>query len=170
MKRQEKQKEVMELSKIFNAYGSVVVAHYKGINVAQIKDLRAKMRMAGGCVKVSKNRLVKIAISDTSAKGISGLFKGQSLIIYSSDPVAAPKVAVRFAKDNEKFVVLGGSIGENVLDATSIEEMAMLPSLDELRAKILSAIQMNATKLVRIIKAPSSQVVRVISAYANKSE
>ncbi|ACT56618.1 50S ribosomal protein L10 [Candidatus Liberibacter asiaticus] len=170
MNRQGKSVEISELSKIFSSSGSIVVAHYKGISVAQIKDLRKKMREAGGGVKVAKNRLVKIAIRDTSIRGISDLFVGQSLIVYSDSPVIAPKISVSFSNDNNEFRVLGGVVEKGVLNQDSIKQIASLPDLEGIRAGIISAIQSNATRLVRLLGTPQTQVVRAISAFVDKNQ
>ncbi|AKK20452.1 50S ribosomal protein L10 [Candidatus Liberibacter africanus] len=170
MNRQEKSVEISELSKIFSSSGSVVVAHYKGISVAQIKDLRKKVREAGGGVKVAKNRLVKIAVSDTSLKGVSDLFVGQSLIVYSVDPIVAPKISVSFANDNKQFVVLGGILEKDILDQDSIKRIASLPNIDGIRSMIISAIQFNSTRLVNLLNAPQTKIVRAISAFVDKNQ
>ena len=168
MDRAEKRELVTGLNDAFKSAGSVVVAHYAGITVAQMNDLRSKMRAAGGTVKVAKNRLAKIALQGTEAEGIQGLFTGQTLIAYSADPVAAPKVATDFAKANEKFVVLGGTMGKTALDTNGVKALAALPSLDELRAKIVGLIQAPATKIAQLTNAPAAKVARVVQAYASK--
>ena len=134
MDRAEKREFVTSLHETFQASGTVVVAHYAGLTVAQMNDYRSKMRVAGGTVRVAKNRLAKIALEGTDAAGISNLFEGQTLIAYSSDPVAAAKVTNDFAKGNDKLVILGGSMGATTLDADGVKALATMPSLDELRA------------------------------------
>ena len=138
MERAEKREFVTELNEVFKASGSVVVAHYAGVTVAQMNDFRSKMRAAGGTVKVAKNRLAKIALQGTESEGMSDLFKGQTLIAYSTDPMIAPKVVMDFAKTNDKVVVLGGAMGATTLTADAVKSLATLPSLDELRAKLLA--------------------------------
>ena len=170
MDRAEKRELVTGLNEAFKGAGSVVVAHYAGITVAQMNDLRSKMRAAGGTVKVAKNRLAKIALQGTDSEGIQKLFKGQTLIAYSNDPIAAPKVASDFAKGNEKLIILGGSMGQTALNADGVKALATLPSLDELRAKIVGMIQTPATRIATIVNAPASSVARVIGAYARKNE
>ena len=170
MDRAEKRELVTGLNDAFKGAGSVVVAHYAGITVAQMNDLRSKMRAAGGTVKVAKNRLAKIALQGTDSEGIQKLFKGQTLIAYSNDPIAAPKVASDFAKGNEKLIILGGSMGQTALNADGVKALATLPSLDELRAKIVGMIQTPATRIATIVNAPASSVARVIGAYARKNE
>ena len=141
MDRAEKREFVTELNEVFKASGSVVVAHYTGLTVAQMSDLRSKMRVAGGTVKVAKNRLAKIALQGTESEGMSDLFSGQTLIAYCEDPVTAPKVVADFAKSNDKLVILGGAMAATTLDADGVKALATLPSLDELRAKIVGMVQ-----------------------------
>jgi large subunit ribosomal protein L10 len=130
--------------------------------------LRSDMRDAGGRVKVAKNRLVKLALEGTDAKGISELLKGPTCLAYSDDPVSAPKVAVKFAKGNDKFVILGGAMGVTVLDAKAVSSLADLPSLDELRGMLIGLIQAPATKIARTVKEPAAQLARVFAAYGSK--
>ena len=170
MERAEKREFVTELNEVFKASGSVVVARYAGITVAQMNDLRTKMRAAGGTVKVAKNRLAKIALQGTESEGMSDLFQGQTLIAYANDPMIAPKVAMDFAKTNDKLVVLGGAMGSTTLDAEAVKSLATLPSLDELRAKLLGLIAAPATRVATVVAAPASQLARVFAAYAKKDE
>lgn len=170
MERAEKREFVTSLNDVFKSTGSVVVAHYAGLTVAQMNDLRSKMRAAGGTVKVAKNRLAIIALQGTDSEGMKGLFKGQTLIAYSEDPVAAPKVAADFAKGNDKLVILGGAMGSTTLDADGVKALATLPSLDELRAKLVGMIQTPATRIAAVVQAPAGQLARVFGAYARKDE
>lgn len=170
MERAEKREFVTELNEVFKASGSVVVAHYAGVTVAQMNDFRSKMRAAGGTVKVAKNRLAKIALQGTEAEGMSDLFKGQTLIAYSNDPITAPKIVMEFAKTNDKLVVLGGTMGSTTLNAEGVKSLATLPSLDELRAKLLGMIQTPATRIAGVVQAPAAQLARVFGAYAKKDE
>jgi large subunit ribosomal protein L10 len=170
VERAEKREFVTELNGVFQASGSVVVAHYAGITVAQMNDFRSKMRAAGGTVKVAKNRLAKIALQGTEAEVITDLFKGQTLVAYSNDPITAPKVVMDFAKGNDKLVVLGGAMGTTKLDAEGVKSLATLPSLDELRAKLLGMIQTPATRIAAVVNAPASQLARVFAAYSKKDE
>ena len=170
MERAEKREFVTELNEVFKASGSVVVARYAGITVAQMNDLRTKMRAAGGTVKVAKNRLAKIALQGTESEGMSDLFQGQTLIAYANDPMIAPKVAMDFAKTNDKLVVLGGGRGATTLDAEAVKSLATLPSLDELRAKLLGLLAAPATRVATVVAAPASQLARVFAAYAKKDE
>jgi large subunit ribosomal protein L10 len=170
VERAEKRELVTGLNEAFKSAGSVVVAHYAGITVAQMNDLRSKMRTAGGTVKVAKNRLAKIALQGTEAENIIDLFKGQTLIAFSADPIAAPKVASDFAKGNEKLIILGGSMGKTQLNAEGVKALATLPSLDELRAKLVGMIATPATRIAQVVNAPAASVARVIGAYARKDE
>ena len=170
MERAEKREFVTGLNEVFKSTGSVVVAHYAGLTVAQMNDLRSKMRAAGGTVKVAKNRLANIALQGTDSEGMKGLFKGQTLIAYSEDPVAAPKVASDFAKGNEKLIILGGAMGSTALDADGVKALATLPSLDELRAKLVGMIATPATRIAQVVNAPAAQLARVFGAYARKDE
>jgi large subunit ribosomal protein L10 len=168
--RAEKRELVTSLNAAFANAGSVVVAHYAGITVAQMNDLRSKMRVAGGTVKVAKNRLAKIALQGTGSERIIDLFTGQTLIAYSDDPVTAPKVAADFAKGNDKLVILGGAMGATALDAEGVKALATLPSLDELRARLVGMIATPATRIAQVVNAPAASVARVIGAYARKDE
>jgi large subunit ribosomal protein L10 len=170
VERAEKREFVTGLNEVFKNTGSVVVAHYAGLTVAQMNDLRSKMRAAGGTVKVAKNRLAIIALQGTDSEGIKGLFKGQTLIAYAEDPVAAPKVASDFAKGNDKLVILGGAMGATALDADGVKALATMPSLDELRAKIVGMIKTPATRIAQVVNAPAAQLARVFGAYARKDE
>lgn len=168
MDRAEKQQAITELSEVFKASQVVVVAHYSGLTVSQMQTLRKQMRASGATVKVAKNRLAKIALKGTDAVAIEPLLKGPTVIAFSGDPVAAPKVAVDFAKANEQFVILGGTMGKTALDVNGVKALASLPSLDELRAKIVGLIQAPATKIAQVINAPAAKVARVVQAYASK--
>src|ERR1700688_782637 len=168
--RAAKVESITELSGVFKTSNVVVVAHYSGLSVAQMQILRKQMKLAGGHVKVAKNRLAKIALKDTDVASIAPLLKGPTVLAYSGDPVAAPKVAIDFAKANEKFVILGGSMGKTALDPNAVKALAALPSLDELRAKIVGLLQAPATKIAQLINAPAAKLARVVQAYAKKSE
>jgi large subunit ribosomal protein L10 len=168
--RAEKKELVGTLNAVFKAATVVVVAHYSGLSVAQMQTLRRQMKQAGGTVKVAKNRLAKIALDGTDVASIAPLLKGPTVIAYSGDPVVAPKVAVDFAKGHERFVILGGAMGKTALDADGVKALAALPSLDELRAKLVGLIQAPATKIAQVVTAPAAKVARVVQAYASKSE
>ena len=167
--RAAKAESITELSGVFKTSNVVVVAHYNGLSVAQMQTLRKQMKLAGGHVKVAKNRLAKIALKDTDVASISALLKGPTVLAYSGDPVAAPKVAVDFAKANEAFVILGGSMGKTALDLNGVKALASLPSLDELRGKIVGLLVSPATKIAQLVNAPAAKVARVVQAYASKS-
>ena len=169
MERAAKAESIAELNEVFKTSNVVVVAHYAGLTVAQMQNLRKQMRSAGGYVKVAKNRLAKIALKDTDAASIAPLLKGPTVLAYSGDPVAAPKVAVDFAKANEAFVILGGSMGKTALDQNGVKALASLPSLDELRGKIVGLLVAPATKIAQLANAPAAKVARVVQAYASKS-
>ena len=168
MDRAEKKEAVAELTEVFKSTSVVVVAHYSGMTVAQMQNLRKQMRAAGATVQVAKNRLVKIALESTDVAPIGPLLKGPTLIAYSDDPVAAPKVAVAFAKENDKLVILGGAMGKTSLNPDGVKSLATLPSLDELRAKIVGLVQAPATKLAQLANAPAAKLARVFGAYANR--
>jgi large subunit ribosomal protein L10 len=168
--RAEKKELVASLNGVFKDTNVVVVAHYSGLTVSQMQTLRKQMRQAGAAVKVAKNRLAKIALEGTGAAVIAPLLKGPTVLAYSRDPVAAPKVANDFAKANEKFVILGGAMGKTALNPDGIKALASLPSLDELRAKIVGLVQAPATKIARLVNAPAVKVARVVQAYAKKGE
>jgi large subunit ribosomal protein L10 len=168
VERAAKQELVTELNGVFKTTNTVVVAHYSGLTVAQMQTLRKQAKQAGTSVKVAKNRLAKIALEGTDAASIGPLLKGPTVIAYSKDPVAASKVTVDFAKGNEKFVILGGVMGKTALDPNGVKALASLPSLDELRAKIVGLVQAPATKIAQVINAPAAKVARVVQAYASK--
>jgi large subunit ribosomal protein L10 len=170
VERAAKKEAVEQLNAVFKTTGVAVVAHYSGLTVAQMQKLRTQMKLAGASVKVSKNRLTKIALEGTDVVAIGSLLKGPTVIATSDDPVAAPKVAIEFAKTNDKFVILGGSMGKTVLNVDSVRALASLPSLDELRAKLVGLIVAPATKLAQLSNAPAAKLARVIQAYASKSE
>jgi large subunit ribosomal protein L10 len=158
------------LNTVFKSTGVVVVAHNKGLTVNQVNDLRNKMAQAGATVKVAKNRLAKLALDGTDAAGITGLFQGPTMLAYADDPVSAPKVAAAFAKGHDKFVILGGALGKTVMDANGVKALAELPSLDQLRGRLIGLIQAPATKIAGVLAAPAGQVARVINAYATKDQ
>lgn len=170
MDRAEKRAFVSTLNQSFQGAGSVVVAHYAGLTVAQMQTLRRQMKSQGASVKVAKNRLTKLALDGSGVADITPLLKGPTILAYASDPVAAPKVAVEFAKGHDKFVVLGGALGKTALDANGVKALATMPSLDELRAKLIGLLQAPATKVAGVLQAPAGQLARVVQAYAKKGE
>ncbi len=168
MDRAQKAEAVDQLQKAFQETESVVVTQYSGLTVGQVTALRVKMRAEGVSYKVSKNRLVLRAIKGTRFEGIGPLLKGPVGIATSKDPVAAAKIAANFAKDNEKLVILGGALGDKLLDKAAVEALSKLPSLDALRGKLVGLLQAPAQRIATIVAAPASQVARVINAYATK--
>lgn len=170
MDRAQKEAFIASLNGVFKSAGVVVVTHYIGLTVPEITDLRVRMNAAGGQFRVTKNRLTKIALEGTPCASLVDLFSGPTAIGYSEDPVAAPKVIANFAKDNDKLVILGGAMGEEVLDAGRVETLASLPSLDELRGKIVGLVQAPATKVAGVVQAPGGQLARVIAAYGAQGE
>ena len=170
MDRAAKSELVASLGQVFKSTQVVVVAHYSGLTVSQMQTLRRQMKQAGASVKVAKNRLAKIALEGSEVASIAPLLKGPTLIAFSGDPVAAPKAAVDFAKAHERFVILGGAMGKTALDTNGVRALAALPSLDELRAKLIGLIQAPATKIAQVVTAPAAKVARVVQAYASKSE
>ena len=170
MDRAAKRELVSTLNGVFSTTSVVVVAHYKGLTVADMQKLRTQMKQAGATVKVAKNRLAKIALEGTDVASIQGLMKGPTLVAYSSDPVAAPKVAVDFAKANEKLVILGGAMGKTALNPDAVKALATLPSLDELRGRLVGLIQAPATKVAQLANAPAAKLARVFGAYAKRDE
>lgn len=168
MDRVEKKEMVAHLHDIFSKTSVVVIAQYSGLTVAQMQNLRKQMKQAGAQVQVAKNRLARIALDGTSVASVGALMKGPTLIAWSNDPVAAPKAAVAFAKDFDKFVILGGAMGATALNVDGIKTLATMPSLDELRAKLLGLLVAPATKLAQLATAPAAKLARVVGAYAVK--
>ncbi len=168
--RAEKRAFVTTLNGSLKESGSVVVAHYAGLTVAQMQTLRRQMKGQGASVKVAKNRLTKLALNGSGVADFTPLLKGPTILAYAKDPVAAPKVAVEFAKGHEKFIVLGGALGMTSLDASAVKDLASLPSLDELRGKLIGLLQAPATKVAGVVQAPASQLARVVAAYSDKGE
>lgn len=170
MDRAAKEALVTSLHDVLKDTGVVVVAHNTGLVASQAAELRKRVKDAGGSVKVAKNKLVKLALKDTPAEGISDLFTGPTVLAYSKDPIAAAKIAVSYAKENDKLVILGGAMGASVLDANGVKALAELPSLDELRAKLIGLLNAPATKIARTIKEPGAQLARVVQAKASQGE
>ncbi len=168
MERAEKREFVATMKETLSGAGSIVVAQYTGLTVAEMTELRNSMREAGGTVRVAKNRLVKLALEGTDAEHMADLFKGPTLIAYAEDPVVAPKAASDFAKKNEKLVILGGAMGATNLDSNGVKSLASLPSLDELRGKLVGMINTPAQRIAMVTSAPAGQLARVIGAYSSK--
>ncbi len=168
MNRQEKAELIETLQTTLNDSTTVVVAHQVGMTVAESSDLRAKMREAGAGFKVTKNRIAKLALNDTPHTALESMFTGPTAIGTSTDPVAAAKVLVEYAKGNDKLTIVGGSMDGKSLDKAGVEALAKLPSLDELRGKLVGILQAPAAKIVRVAQAPAGKVARVIKARSDQ--
>ena len=168
MDRAQKRETVADLKQVFNETNVVVVTRNLGLTVAQSTDLRNRMRDAGAAYKVTKNTLALIALEGTTYAPLSEMLTGPTALATSSDPVAAAKAAVDFAKTNDRLEIVGGAMGETLLNAEGVRALAALPSLDELRARIVGLIQAPATKIARTINEPGAMLARVIGAYAAK--
>jgi large subunit ribosomal protein L10 len=168
MDRSQKADAVAALNATFNEVGVVVITRNLGMTVAQTTALRVKMRDAGASFKVSKNSLAKLAIQDTNYAGIGDMLTGPVALATSVDPVAAARIAVEFAKTNDKLEILGGAMGSLILNADGIKALATMPSLDELRAKLIGLVQAPATKIAQVVTAPAAKLARVFGAYATK--
>ena len=168
MDRSQKSAAIAQLNAIFDEAGVVVVTRNLGLSVADATELRSKMREAGASYKVAKNRLARLALKDTSYEGIGEHLTGPTALAYSADPVAAAKIAVEFAKSNDKLEILGGSMGGQMLDVTGVKALASLPSLDELRGKLVGLVNAPATKIAQVVNAPAAKLARVFGAYAAK--
>lgn len=168
MDRSQKADSVAQLNAVFNEVGVVVVTRNLGLTVAQSTDLRGKMRDAGASYKVAKNRLAALALKDTKYEGLEEYLTGPTALAYSTDPVAAAKAAVDFAKTNDKLEIVGGSMGGQMLDEAGIKALASMPSLDELRAKLVGLVNAPATKIAQVVNAPAAKLARVLGAYAAK--
>ncbi|CAN5121924.1 50S ribosomal protein L10 [soil metagenome] len=168
MDRAQKQESIGALKSVFDGAGAVVVTHYMGLTVAEMTDLRLRLRKEGAQLKVVKNTLVQKALNGSVGEAGDALFKGPVAIAYAPDAVSAAKVSTQYAKDNDKFTVVGGLMGDIVLDQKAVSALAALPSLDALRGKIIGLLQAPATKIAGILQAPAGQLARVIGAYAAK--
>ena len=169
MDRAQKEKVVEELGQIFESSGVVVVAHYAGLTVAEMQDLRAKAREAEAQVRVAKNRLAKIALDGKPCESIADYLSGMTVLTYSEDPVAAAKVAEDFAKDNKKFEILGGAMGETALDRNGVEAVSKMPSREELIASIVGCIGAPASNIAGAIGAPASNIASILSTIEEKA-
>lgn len=169
MNREEKQELISSLHDLFKETSIVVVTHYKGLTVADMTNFRNQVRELGASFRVTKNRLTRLALKDTEYEGLSELFNGPVGIAYSDDPVAGAKGVADFAKKNDKLVILGACMNGQMLDEAAVKQLASLPSLDELRAKIISVIQTPATRIAGVTQAPAGQLARVFNAYAEKA-
>ncbi|MDQ7071663.1 MAG: 50S ribosomal protein L10 [Rhodobacterales bacterium] len=169
MDRAQKEKVIDELGQIFESSGVVVVAHYAGLTVADMQDLRARASEAGSSVRVAKNRLAKIALEGKPCESIGGLLSGMTVMTYSEDPVAAAKVAEDFAKEFKKFEILGGAMGENVLDRAGVTAVSKMPSRDELIATIAGMLGAPASNIAGAIGAPASNIASILSTVEDKA-
>ena len=170
MDRTTKEEKVASLKQTFEDSEMVVVTHYIGMTMPEMTDLRNRMREAGARFKVTKNRLTRLALQDTDFESLTELMTGPTALAYSADPVTAAKTAINYAKDNDKLVILGGVFNGQSLDVDDVKNLAKLPSLDELRGKLVGMIQTPATRIAGVLQAPAGQVVRVIGAYGAKGD
>ncbi len=170
MDRAQKADSIEELKGVFANSGAVIVTHYLGLTVAEMTDLRIRLRKEGATLKVVKNRLAQKAMDGAAGASADALFKGPVAIAFAKDPVAAAKVATQYAKDNDKFTVVGAVLGASVLNAEGVKSLATLPSLDQLRGQLIGLIQAPATKVAAVLAAPAGQLARVFNAYATKDD
>ena len=170
MDRAQKEKVVEELGQIFESSGVVVVAHYQGLTVAEMQDLRARAREAGGSVRVAKNRLAKIALEGKACASIADHLTGMTVLTFSEDPVAAAKVAEDFAKANQKYVILGGAMGGTALDRAGVEAVSKMPSREELIASIVGCIGAPAATLAGAIGAPAANIASILTTIEERGE
>lgn len=170
MDRTEKREFVAGLNAALLESGIVVVTRNQGLTVAEATDLRRRMRAAGAVFKVAKNRLAHLALEGTQFDGIKPMLKGPTALAWANDPVAVAKATVEFAKTNEKFVLVGGALGPQTLNADAVRALAELPSLDELRARIVGMIATPATRIAGVLQAPGGQLARVFGAFSRKDE
>ena len=170
MDRAQKEKVVEELGQIFESSGVVVVAHYTGMTVREMQDLRARLREAGGSVRVAKNRLAKIALQDRPASVMSDLLTGMTVLAYSEDPTAAARVVDKYVKDNPKLVVLGGAMGETALDPAGVKAVADMPSREELIAQIVGQIGAPASNIAGAVGAPASNIASILTTIEERGE
>ena len=168
MDRAQTAESIEALKGVFAGAGAVVVTHYMGLTVAEMTDLRGRLRKEGASLKVVKNRLAQKALDGQASEAANDLLKGPVAIAYAPDPVSAAKVATQYAKDNEKFLVVGAMMGEIILDAKGVGALAALPSLDQLRGRLIGLLQAPATKVAGVVQAPASQLARLLAAYAAK--
>ncbi len=169
MDRAQKKAVVTSLKESLSSVNAIVIAHYKGLTVEEMSDLRVKARKEGVNIRVTKNRLTKISLKDTKFSNLVDFFKGPTAISYSNDPVATAKVFVNYAKNNEKLTIVAGAMDSQVLKPEEVKALADLPSLDTLRANIIGLLQAPASRIATVLQAPGSGVARVISAHATKS-
>ena len=169
MDRAQKEKLVEELGQIFESSGVVVVSHYEGLTVAEMQDLRGRMREAGGSVRVAKNKLAKIALDGKPCESIATYLTGMTVLAYSEDPVAAAKVVNDYAKENDKLSILGGAMGDSALDVAGVKAVAAMPSREELVASIVGCIGAPASNIAGAIGAPASNIASILSTIEDKA-
>ncbi len=170
MDREEKREFVAGLAHVFAETSMVVVTRNKGLTVAEVTDLRRKMRAAGAEFKVAKNRLAKLALEGTRFDGIAPMLTGTTALAWATDPVIVAKTVVDYAKSNEKLELVGGALGAQTLDAAGVRALAELPSLDVLRGKLLGLLAAPATRIAGVLQAPAGQLARVFGAYAKTAD
>jgi large subunit ribosomal protein L10 len=170
MDRAQKADSIEDLKTVFAGAGAVVVTHYMGLTVAEMSELRARLRKEGASLKVVKNRLAQKAMDGSAGDAGDRLFKGPVAIAFAKDPVSAAKVVIQYAKDNDKFTVVGAVLGKTVLNADGVKSLSTLPSLDQMRGTIIGLIQAPATKVAGVLQAPAGQLARVFNAYATKDD
>ncbi len=168
MNRTQKGEQVSSLRDIFEGNTLVVVTHYSGLSVADMNNLRGRMREAGARFKVTKNRLTRLALEGTQFSGLTNLFQGPTAIAFSTDPVAAARATADFAKSNQKLVILGAGLNQALLDQNGVKALAALPSLDELRGMLVGMLGTPATRIAGVLQAPAGQLARVVQAYSAK--
>jgi large subunit ribosomal protein L10 len=168
--RSEKQQLITSLHETLKGAELVVITQQSGLTVAEVTNLRRQMRQAGAGFKVTKNRLARLALEGTKFEGLKPMFTGPTAIAYSPDPISAAKVAVTYANSNDKLKIVGGAMGDQMLDPEGVKALATLPSLDELRAKIIGILTTPATRIAAVLQAPGSQLARVLNAYASKGD
>lgn len=168
MDRAQKASAIEELKSVFDTSGAVVVARYSGMTFGELEDLRTRLRKEGGKVKIYKNRLAQKALDGKGGDKAQALFKEPTILAFAADPVAAAKISSEYAKSNDKFKIVGGIMGDVVLGEDGVKALATLPSLDQLRGKLIGLIQAPATKIAGVLQAPAGQLARVFNAYATK--
>lgn len=169
MNRSQKERVTGEIGRIFDSSGVVVVSHYRGLTVAEMQDLRARMREAGGAVRVTKNSLARIALEGKSYAGVADYMSGMTVLTFSEDPVTAARVSEDFARDNAKLKILGGAMGETVLDRAGVEALSKMPSREELIALIAGCIGAPASGIAGAVGAPASEIAGILSAVEERA-
>jgi large subunit ribosomal protein L10 len=167
--RTEKEALVGAMHASFEKTNLMVIAHYSGLNVAEMTDLRGQMRSAGASLQVAKNKLAKLALKGTKFENLENLFYGPTAIALSTDPVAAAKIVVKYSKKNEKLIVLGGALGDEQLDVEAVKSLAELPSITELRGKLVGLINAPASRLAAVIQSPAGQLARLLNAHSKRT-